>query len=115
MSETTFGHQACIYGSDRQFLEIALPFLESGLSNGEPVLAVTTTANLELISSALGKRGDVDYAESAFFGRRPPQRVAAFHRYWRRHPGLRRRAVGRGRRHSGSARRIRTTTERSAT
>ncbi|MGD0377397.1 MAG: sensor histidine kinase [Streptosporangiaceae bacterium] len=85
-SETTFEHQACIYGSDGQFREMALPFLEAGLSNGEPVLAVTTPANLELISSALGARsGEVDYAESAFFGRRPQQRVAAFHRYWRRH------------------------------
>lgn len=86
---TTFEHQACICGSDRQFLEMALPFLETGLANGEPVLAVTTPANLELISAALGVRaGDVDYAESAFFGRRPPQRIAAFHRYSQRHaPG----------------------------
>ena len=82
----TFEHRACLYGSDRQFLEMALPFLETGLANGEPVLAVTTPANLELISSALGARADdVDYAESAFFGRRPPQRIAAFHRYWQRH------------------------------
>src|SRR5450755_4506379 len=86
---TTFEHQACVYGSDRQFLEMALPLLETGLANGEPVLAVTTPANLELISAALGVRaGDVDYAESAFFGRRPPQRIAAFHRYSQRHaPG----------------------------
>ncbi len=85
----TFDHQACLYGSDRQFLEMALPFLETGLANGEPVLAVTTPANLELIGSALGTRADdVDYAESAFFGRRPPQRIAAFHRYAQRHaPG----------------------------
>ena len=68
----TFEHQACIYGSDRQFLDMAMPFLETGLDNGEPVLAVTTPANLELISSALGARADdIDYAESAFFGRRP--------------------------------------------
>jgi hypothetical protein len=86
---TTFAHQACVYGSDQQFLDTALPFVEAGLANGEPVLAVTTPANLELISSALGDRGGaVDYAESAFFGRRPPQRIAAFHRYWRSHaPG----------------------------
>ena len=85
----TFDHQACLYGSGEQFLEMALPFLETGLANGEPVLAVTTPANLELISSALGTRADdVDYAESAFFGRRPPQRIAAFHRYFQRHrPG----------------------------
>jgi MEDS: MEthanogen/methylotroph, DcmR Sensory domain len=88
MSETTFEHQACIYDSDRDFLEMALPFLETGLASGEPALAVTTSANLELLSSALGARGgDVDYADSAYFGRRPPQRVAAFHRYWRQHAG----------------------------
>ena len=82
----TFRHQACIYGSDQQFLEMAVPFVDQGLARGEPVLTVTTPANLALVSSALGPRaGDVDYAESAFFGRRPPQRVAAFHRYWKRH------------------------------
>jgi hypothetical protein len=81
-----FTHRACIYDSDRQFLATALPFLEEGLSLGDPVLTVTTPANLELVNTALGARGtSVDYAESAFFGRRPAQRVAAFHRYWKRH------------------------------
>ncbi len=73
----TFDHRACLYGSDRQFLEMALPFLETGLANGEPVLAVTTPANLELISSALGTRADdVDYAESAFDSRHRSRRSA---------------------------------------
>lgn len=85
-SVAVFRHQACIYGSDQQFLAMAMPFLEEGLALGDPVLAVTTTANLELVNNALGARGtDVDYAESAFFGRRPAHRVAAFHRYWKRH------------------------------
>jgi MEDS: MEthanogen/methylotroph, DcmR Sensory domain len=87
VSGTTAGftHQACIYGSDERFLAMAMPFLDAGLSLGEPVLAVTTPANLELVSTAMGARGgDLDYAESAFFGRRPAQRVAAFHRYWKR-------------------------------
>jgi MEDS: MEthanogen/methylotroph, DcmR Sensory domain len=85
-AEGAFQHWACVYDSDQQFLETAVPFLADGLAAGEPVLAVTTPANLELISAALGARGgDVDYAESAFFGRRPPQRLAAFYRYWRNH------------------------------
>jgi MEDS: MEthanogen/methylotroph, DcmR Sensory domain len=80
-----FTHRACIYDSDRQFMAMAMPFLDEGLALGEPVLAVTTPANLELINAEMGARsGDVDYAESAFFGRRPAQRVAAFHRYWKR-------------------------------
>lgn len=85
-SPAAFWHGACRYGSDQEFLAMAMPFLTAGLACGEPVLAVTTAANLELINTTLGARGtEVDYAESAFFGRRPAQRVAAFHRYWKRH------------------------------
>jgi hypothetical protein len=81
-----FQHWACVYDDDQQLLDTAVPFLAAGLAAGQPVLAVTTRANLELIGAALGERaGDVDYAESAFFGRRPTQRVAAFYRYWTRH------------------------------
>jgi MEDS: MEthanogen/methylotroph, DcmR Sensory domain len=87
-TEGTFVHWACVYDDDQQFLDTAVPFLAGGLAAGEPVLAVTSRANLELIGAALGERaGDVDYAESAFFGRRPPQRVAAFYRYWVTHAG----------------------------
>ena len=79
-----FRHQVCVYGSDEEFLAMALPFVEKGFRLGEPVLAATTSANLELLSEALGERADrLDFAETAYFGRRPPQRVAAFERYWR--------------------------------
>jgi hypothetical protein len=82
--EGAFQHWVCIYDDDQQFLRTAVPFLTEGLDLGEPVLAVTTPANLELLGAALPDRsGDVDYADSAFFGRRPPQRVAAFYRYWK--------------------------------
>jgi MEDS: MEthanogen/methylotroph, DcmR Sensory domain len=89
-TEATFRHWACVYDSDQQFLQTAVPFLAEGLAAGEPVLAVTTAANLELLGAALGARGgDVDYAESVFFGRRPPQQVAAVYRYWRNHAAAR--------------------------
>jgi hypothetical protein len=82
-AEGAFEHRACIYDDDSRFLDTALPFLADGLALGEPVLAVTTPANLELLDAALGERSsDVDYAQSAFFGHRPPRRVAAFYRYW---------------------------------
>jgi len=77
-------HQVCVYGSDEEFLAMALPFVEEGFRRDEPVLAATTSANLELLSEALGERAErLDFAETAYFGRRPPQRVAAFERYWR--------------------------------
>jgi len=85
-AEGAFRHWACVYDNDQQFLQTVVPFLAEGLAAGDPVLAVTTPANLELITAALGPRGgEVDYAESAFFGRRPAQRVAAFYRYWKNH------------------------------
>jgi hypothetical protein len=88
--ESALQHWVCVYDDDQQFLQTAVPFLTEGLDLGEPVLAVTTPANLELLGAALGDRGgDVDYADSTFFGRRPPQRVAAFYRYWKARGGAR--------------------------
>ena len=90
-----FRHQVCVYGSDEEFLAMALPFVEEGFRRGEPVLAATTSANLELLSEALGERADrLDFAETAYFGRRPPQRVTAFERYWRRAADTGRGAAG---------------------
>jgi hypothetical protein len=87
-SRPSFVHQACLYGSDDEFLAAAVPFIEDGLADGVPVAAVTTSANLDLLNRALGPRaGGIDYAETAYFGRRPAQRVAAFDRYLKRRRG----------------------------
>ncbi|HKN56395.1 MAG TPA: MEDS domain-containing protein [Amycolatopsis sp.] len=84
--ETDFRHQGCIYGSDAEFLAMAVPFAEDGLRRGEPVLVTTTAANLELLHEVLGADADkIDYAESAYFGRRAPQRAYALRQYWLRH------------------------------
>jgi hypothetical protein len=86
-----FVHHAALYGSDDDFLAMAVPFVTAGLAAGEPVLAATTAANLELLWDALGEDASgVDYAESAYFGRRPPHRVVAFERYRHRHAAARR-------------------------
>ena len=49
---------------------------DDGVSLGEPVFTVTTPRKprVRLCTGASG--GDVDYAQSAFFGRRPPQHIA---------------------------------------
>jgi hypothetical protein len=84
-NSATFVHQAGIYGSEEEFLAVAVPFVRDGVERGEPVLATTTSANLALLCGAVGERWrQVDQAESAYFGRRTSQRVAAFDRYWRR-------------------------------
>ncbi|MBA9006118.1 sensor histidine kinase [Thermomonospora cellulosilytica] len=80
-----FTHHTCVYSSDEEFLAMAVPFVEGALRRSEPVLVTTTSHNLALLDAALGADATrVDRAESLYFGRRPPQRVAAFHRWWRR-------------------------------
>ncbi|MFF3456564.1 anti-sigma factor RsbA family regulatory protein [Streptomyces sp. NPDC002730] len=77
-----FVHHACLYHDDEEFLAMAVPFAEEGLDAGEPVLAATTPANIQLLGDALGERAHaLDTADSAYFGRRPVERVSALLRY----------------------------------
>ncbi|GGP67065.1 MEDS domain-containing protein [Saccharothrix coeruleofusca] len=83
MSEDRFRHHAAVYTTDEEFLAVAAPFVAEGIELGEPVLVATTPANVESLRSALGTlAGDFDHAETAYFGRRPPERATAFFRYW---------------------------------
>ncbi|MEU7132584.1 MEDS domain-containing protein [Streptomyces sp. NPDC046261] len=91
-----FVHHACLYGTDEEFLAMAVPFARAGLAAGEPVLAATTPANIELLRGALGEGAHgLDTAETAYFGRRPVERVSAFLRYHdhRARPGRRTRMI----------------------
>jgi anti-sigma regulatory factor (Ser/Thr protein kinase) len=49
-----FVHPALIYGSDEEFLDVALPFVEEGIERGEPALVAVRAANAENLLSALG-------------------------------------------------------------
>jgi anti-sigma regulatory factor (Ser/Thr protein kinase) len=49
-----FVHQALIYGSDREFMDVALPFVEEGLSGREQVLVAVENRHLEGLRGALG-------------------------------------------------------------
>lgn len=81
-----FRHQGCSYGSDAEFLAMAVPFVDDGLRRDEPVLVSTTPANLGLLREALGAdAGRIVHAEADQFGRRPPRLAEALRRYWTRH------------------------------
>lgn len=84
--EAGFRHQGCLYGSDAEFLAMAVPFARDGLRRGEPVLVTTTAANLELLDAVLGADTDrIAFAESVYIGRRPAKLADALRRYWHRH------------------------------
>jgi anti-sigma regulatory factor (Ser/Thr protein kinase) len=49
-----FEHSALIYGSDEEFLETAVPFVEGGVAAGEPTLVAVQGRNIEILRAALG-------------------------------------------------------------
>ena len=49
-----FVHQALIYGSDQEFMEVALPFVEGGLGSEEPTLVAVQRRHVESLRAALG-------------------------------------------------------------
>jgi anti-sigma regulatory factor (Ser/Thr protein kinase) len=49
-----FAHPVLIYGSDDEFMEVALPFVEEGISRSEPTLVAVQEHNLENLRRALG-------------------------------------------------------------
>ncbi|MFB9909123.1 anti-sigma factor RsbA family regulatory protein [Allokutzneria oryzae] len=91
MSEREFLHQVCVYRSAEEFLATTLPFIRDGLRLGDPVLAVTTPANVELIENALGAdAGGVEFADAESWYGTPLATLSAYNRYvarWREHPG----------------------------
>jgi anti-sigma regulatory factor (Ser/Thr protein kinase) len=49
-----FTHQALVYGSDREFIDVAVPFVEAGLSEGQPTLVAVQDRHVENMRAALG-------------------------------------------------------------
>jgi anti-sigma regulatory factor (Ser/Thr protein kinase) len=50
-----FVHQALIYESDREFTDVALPFVEEAAVSGEPTLVAVRESNVESLRAALGR------------------------------------------------------------
>jgi anti-sigma regulatory factor (Ser/Thr protein kinase) len=75
-------HQALLYQDAQQFLAAILPFIRGGLDRDEPVLAVTTDANCEMLRSELGPAsGDVQFVDPVRWYDAPGRTLAACHRY----------------------------------
>ena len=49
-----FIHPALIYGSEQQFMDVALTFVEEGIAGSEPTLVAVQDRNAENLRSALG-------------------------------------------------------------
>ena len=49
-----FVHEALIYGSDQEFMDVAFPFVTEGISSDEPTLVAVQDRHVENLRAALG-------------------------------------------------------------
>jgi transcriptional regulator with XRE-family HTH domain len=63
-------HRALLYDSDEQFVDTVAPFLTDAMAASEPVLVVTSAANIELVRDRLGgETGELEFADrSTWYG-----------------------------------------------
>lgn len=81
MSQTTpasFIHEAAYYGSDKEFLALAVPFLTGGLEAGEPTFAVFTEPKTALLRDALPDPSAVTFLNGAEQYVRPAATIWAY-------------------------------------
>ena len=91
-----FVHEGLFYRGTDAYLAGTVPFIEDGLSAGEPVLVAVPAANLELIRAGLNGAGQrVRFADMAWAGRNPGRIIPwVLHAFISEHPGRRPRIIG---------------------
>ncbi|MCW2601564.1 MAG: putative regulator of sigma factor [Frankiales bacterium] len=77
-------HQMLPYASDEEFLEAAVPFIDSGVVENEPVLVVTSTRNTRLLRAATDTTA-VTFARASTWYRSPPAALAAYQQFVSKH------------------------------
>lgn len=75
---TGFYHETAFYGSDDDFLAIALPFVEGGLREGQPTLIACAEKNATMLRDALGRDDAVTYLPGADQYARPADAIASY-------------------------------------
>jgi transcriptional regulator with XRE-family HTH domain len=72
-------HRALLYGTDEELVNVAGPFLATGVERSEASLAVTSGANIELLSDHLGPdAGRVEFVEARTWYRSPATALQAY-------------------------------------
>jgi len=72
-------HRVLLYETDQEFLDVAGPFLAEGVERGEAALAVTSPANIDLLSEHLGGAATgVEFHGAADWYRSPGAALEAY-------------------------------------
>jgi len=93
---TTFVHEGLFYANAAEYLAATVPFVEDGLSAGQPVLVAVPGPNLQLIRAALDGAADrVQFADMTRAGRNPGRIIPwVLHAFISEHAGQRPRIIG---------------------
>ncbi len=75
---TGFYHETAFYGSDDDFLTIAVPFVEGGLRDGQPTLVACAEKNTALLRAALGHDEAITYLPGADQYSRPAEAIVSY-------------------------------------
>jgi AcrR family transcriptional regulator len=79
--EKQFIHEALVYWSDEEFLARAVPFLQEGISAGQPAIAAVMPDRFALICEALGDDAQhVSFVDAGTHYRRPAHALAEYRR-----------------------------------
>ncbi|KJK38314.1 hypothetical protein UK23_41330 [Lentzea aerocolonigenes] len=82
---TGFYHETAFYGSDDDFLAIAVPFVEGGLRDGQPTMIACAQKNTALLRDALGREDAVTYLPGADQYSRPADAIASYRDIFGKH------------------------------
>ncbi len=75
-----FAHDALIYGSDDEYVDAVVPFLEAGLSAGDKVRVVSTPHHTALLRAAMGQSdAGVEFRTITTEDATPARKIALLH------------------------------------
>lgn len=77
-----FRHEALLYRSEAEFLDGTLPFITTGLDEGDAVLVVVAPAMIRLLVTELGEARDrVEFVDVVALGRNPARMMPPWLRF----------------------------------
>lgn len=80
-------HAVGFYGSDREFLEMSVPFCEAGIAAGEPTLVGVFPRQAELLRSAIVEPGKLLFTSHDEQYPHPPGALEGLRTAWHNHTG----------------------------
>lgn len=81
-----YRHEAVYYRSDREFLDLVVPFVRDGVDAHQPVMVAAVGSRIAALRMALGTAAEiVEFVDMSDLGRNPARIIPAWHDFLDRH------------------------------